>query len=749
MIPPVLLAAGAEETSLRFKSMPPLWILIMVVLPAVAAIVWWIYRREGDTATVRSKRLLSVLRVAAIVFILLLLFQPYAETSVRKLVKSHLVVLIDTSASMGFIDTYTDADKAERTRRAANLGLAAPSSVPRLELVKGLLTNPDVRLLEQFADQFHLHLYTFDADTALMYSSSEARIGEEETSEALGQRVRALAAVGAYTFLGSAVSDILEEFRLRDEPLAGIVVFTDGRPSPPGGGPVKPVEAARKAAAAEPAVPLFLVGVGDPDLPRNIHVANLRAKEVVLFGDDASFEFTVTHKGFAGEAVVAILEELGPEGDVVEELDLKGADIVLEEEDEEQTVRVMHRFKRPGFHTVRVGIPVQRGEKIENDNFLVHHIRVVDKKIKVLYVEGYPRWEYRFLKNALTRDTETILAHVINLDADPEGVVQPFSDAPGWGPRYSFPETKEELYEYDVLIFGDVDWKRLVPDDEQRSKEILASVKQFVDDGGGFIMIAGPYDSPGSYRNTEIGDVLPVVLSLNEELNAHQDPTRSFNFDLTEAGKKHPIMQLEDDPASSASIWEEDRFSAQFWYYPVEKAKAPPATTVLAVHPGEYNRNKFGQHVLLATMDYGKGRTLFIAVDELWRLRWSFGDLYHYRFYGEAIRMLATYKLLRGTKRFKIFTDNSRYFVGDPVTISAVVYDRDFRPSTEEVQTVTIRFPDGLTQNIDLRLLPDDPGNYRHTVTPTRSPPPSRRARTSVRACSSRSSTPPRRCGIR
>ncbi|MHC4859508.1 MAG: hypothetical protein ACYTDY_05390, partial [Planctomycetota bacterium] len=131
-------------------------------------------------------------------------------------------------------------------------------------------------------------------------------------------------------------------------------------------------------------------------------------------------------------------------------------------------------------------------------------------------------------------------------------------------------------------------------------------------------------------------------------------------------------------------------------------------------------RNKFGKHVIIATMEYGKGRTLFVGVDELWRLRWSFGDRYHYRFYGEAIRLLATYKLLRGTKRFKIFTDNSRYFVGDPVTISAVVFDRDFQPATDEKQTVTIRFPDGLTQDIDLSLVPDDPGNYRHTVTVNR-----------------------------
>ena len=97
-----------------------------------------------------------------------------------------------------------------------------------------------------------------------------------------------------------------------------------------------------------------------------------------------------------------------------------------------------------------------RGEKIENDNYLIHHLRVVDTKIKVLYVDNWPRWEYRFLKDGLIRDVETMLAHVINLDAD-SNTVQPYTKVPGWGPLQRFPKTREELFEYDVVIFGDVD----------------------------------------------------------------------------------------------------------------------------------------------------------------------------------------------------------------------------------------------------------------------------------------------------
>jgi hypothetical protein len=312
------------------------------------------------------------------------------------------------------------------------------------------------------------------------------------------------------------------------------------------------------------------------------------------------------------------------------------------------------------------------------------------------------------------RDTETILAHCLNLDADPEGVIQPMS--PGLPPRQRFPVTKEQLFEYDVIIFGDVDWLKLGSDDVE-GKKVLSLIHDFVEEGGGFLMVAGPYDSPRSYQNTPVADILPVTLSLDEDRRGPPDGTRSFNLVLTEEGRRHPVMMLEDDPAASRQIWEKDKFSSQFWYYPVERAK--PTALTLARHPGDFaeNRNKFGPHPLIATMSYGAGRTMFVGVDELWRLRWCFGDRFHYRFYGEAIRLLATYRLLGGNKRFKIFTDRPTYFLGDPVVISAEVFDREFSPSREETQRITVRAPDGAEQEVVLAAVPGDPGNYSLQIT--------------------------------
>ena len=120
---------------------------------------------------------ITSLRITTILLILLLLFQPYAETSVKKLVKSHVVVLLDTSASMEFVDTYTDDEKAEKTRVAADTGALSPSAVSRLGLVQGVLGNEEIGFLARLAEKFHLHVYTFDSETSLLASSAESGLG--------------------------------------------------------------------------------------------------------------------------------------------------------------------------------------------------------------------------------------------------------------------------------------------------------------------------------------------------------------------------------------------------------------------------------------------------------------------------------------------------------------------------------------------------------------------------------------------
>jgi uncharacterized membrane protein len=708
MILPLVQAADTIVTQFRWRSRPELWLVVLVIVPLVIGFVWWIYRREADTASPRVKRVMGFFRVAAILAVLTMLFEPYAETSRQRTVRANLVVLLDTSASMSFADRYADRALAERLRAAADLGPGdSLEEISRLDLVRGVLGNETLAVLDRLSEKFVLHVHTFDQELKPLWSPGHTDEANGDDGGDLRDRVRGLRPEGELSRIGDAVSDLLEEFRLRDEPLAAVVLVSDGRRH---GGKVEPGEAAKKASALRVPVPVYTVVVGDPTEARNIQVSDLRAREVVLARDQVTFDFTVRNTGFEGQVVPVRLVAVSG-ADRHEEV-LAESEVRLPADGSEAQARITHRFERSGSYVLRVGVPPQPGEKVMNDNFLLHPLRGIDRRLRVLYVEGYPRFEYQFLMNALIREPDTIEAQILLLDASPGYVQFSTENVP---PVTRFPHSRRELMEYDVIIFGDVDPKTLSTDPRDAERD-LENLRAFVEAGGGFAMISGEYDAPRSYRNTPLAPVLPIVIDPGEETDTHQDPERSTNLRLTPTGRDHAIMQLEDDPAKSRDLWEEDEFTAFFWYHAVGRAKE--VARVLAVHPGESNRNRAGPHPIFATMQYVRGRVFWSAIDEVWRMRWVYEDHYYKRFWGEIIRYLATYKLEGGNRRFKIFTED-RYFVGDRVTIRASVLDADFEPSKAETQTVVLQTPDGEEIEIELRAEPNQPGNYKRVIRAT------------------------------
>jgi hypothetical protein len=453
-------------------------------------------------------------------------------------------------------------------------------------------------------------------------------------------------------------------------------------------------------------------------------VANLRAKEVVLARDTAVFEFDVRAKGFEGRTVPVEVQALDDDGQPRgPKFPVNPSDAVLAGGDESQKVRVTYKFDNAGTYSLRIGVPVQDEEKIKSDNFVLHTVRVIDRKIKVLYVEENPRWEFQYLSNALCRDHETMLTHTLLLDADPEAP-QRRTNAPEWPPldaaRALPPRAK--LFEYDVVVLGDVDPRNLGPDD---GKEALANLRDFVERGGGLICIAGASNNPAKYRDTSLAVLLPVVVDRNAEREAEmkgRDTARGFGFALTPEADLSPMMNVAGELAESKLAWQSPMWR-QYWSYPTPRAKT--LAKVLAESDDPSDRSAFGARPLIATMLYGRGRTLFLGVDEMWRMRYDVGDRYYYRFYGEAVRFLATYKLLGGNKRFKIMTDLVTYTLDDPVRISVDVLDRDYEPSRAEAQTVKLDMPGaepGRRETVDI-VIPKDGvelGVFRKTIVPTR-----------------------------
>jgi hypothetical protein len=716
------LLAETTKLAVRWHAMPPAWVFWMVVLPLALVVGWWAYQRDRDVPR-GARLLLGGLRSAAIVFLLLVLFGPFREISESREVRSHLLVLLDTSSSMATVDGY-EPDDARKLAAAAGKSVDDVGRMTRLDLARAVLSNPENGLLEKLTKDFRVHVYGFGTQLVPLVSTGDA--AEEEADgdktppeQKIRARLPELKPVDPSTRMGQAVALALDALKSREEDVAGVVVVSDGQQN---GGSETPLAAGRKALAQR--VPVYAVGVGDPRSPKNIHVANLRAKEVVLARDTAVFEFEVRAKGFEGRTVPIEVQALDDEGAPRgPKLAVNPSDVVLKGGDEAQQVRVTYKFENAGTYGLRIGIPVQDEEKIKSDNFVLHTIRVIDRKMKVLYVEDYPRWEFNYLSNALIRDHETMLAHTLLLDADPEAP-QRRTNAPEWPPldpaRAMPPRAK--LFEYDVIILGDVDPRNLGPDE---GKETLLNLRDFVERGGGLVVIAGARNNPAKYRDTYLAGLLPVVVDRNAERDAEmkgRDTVHGFGFTLTPEGEESPMMNVAGDLAASKSVWN-DPASRQYWCYPALRAKT--LAKVLAVSDDPADRGAYGPRPLIATMAYGRGRTLFIGVEELWRLRKEVGDKYYYRFYGEAVRFLATYKLLGGNKRFKIMTDLETYTLDDPVRISVDVLDRDYDPSRATQQTVKLDMPGaeaGRRETVDLVLLRDtaEYGVFRKTIVPTR-----------------------------
>jgi hypothetical protein len=192
--------------------------------------------------------------------------------------------------------------------------------------------------------------------------------------------------------------------------------------------------------------------------------------------------------------------------------------------------------------------------------------------------------------------------------------------------------------------------------------------------------------------------------------------TEDFRPKLTLDGRRHPILQLENDPAQNQDLWEARGQYAQglpgfFWFYrPKERRRT---AEVLAVHP-EAQTPKQEPIPIFSIQAAGAGTTFFSATDDVWRWRAGVGDRYAYRMWGQAIRYLSTGRLLK-SKRFSISTDKAVYDLGERIALSAEVNDRNMKPATEETQAIFIESPDGTIEKMELTRPPQAQGRYEGT----------------------------------
>ncbi len=586
-----LAASRTDVGAWKWADLPAAWILTVVAIGLFFGLRA-LYQRERGGAGLAARLLLAGVRTLVFLLLLLVLAGPYREEIRTAEERSHLVLLIDDSGCMATTDRYP-ADEAKRLRDALSEDARArgldPDEATRLELVKATVAAPGEALLRQLEERFVVHTFAFDVDwrgigaTREDTSNSNASDGEaEEPVVRIADGIRALEGAGRGTDLGNVLRGVAAEFLGReDRRLAGVLLVSDGRNTTEGEGPV---EVLAGLGDSRRELHVTAVALGNPASGRNVRVERIRAMDWVLLEDDVIFETALRQQGFTGlegvSAHLTIHKVADAEGTPLEEpilydppagavTETEGLRLGLE--DEPTPLLFQARMTEPGTFrvTVEAELPpdAKKEDAIPDDDRAVHEIRVMDQRIKVLYAVHERPWEFHFLGNWLTREPEAdrtrpeqrrrYEAQIFQQERAPT-VEQVAS--PGIKPLRSFPRTRRELFEYDVLILGDIDWVKL-GDTTQESRQILALIRDFVQEGGGIALQAGEgYQNPLDFRDTPLQDLLPIS-PRDRDRNVSEGKKKRkdipFRIDLTDVGMRHPIFGIVPGDDGSIATAEE------------------------------------------------------------------------------------------------------------------------------------------------------------------------------------------------
>ncbi len=617
--------AATVSLPLRSAVNRVLWLLLLGALIMLAVAVFYsaVYAYLGR----RRMAVLLVLRFLAIMALLLILFKPAMSVQPDD-DDAYLVlpVLLDRSASM---DTIDHADLHNRYGQAAE-ALAGQG--------------------DRLASEFRPTYYHFAEKV--------------QTVEKVGE-LSELSPTGAgtdTTDIAAAIRRAVASYGASE--LAGVIVISDG---------LHNAEADVLTAAQESPVPIFAVGIGSDSESaagrRNVRMIGVSAPLETIRHNIATIKATVRLTGWSNIPSKIVLTDRGERIDSHPILsDANAAELSVElkwtpgEPPEGAT--------GPDIRKLRVAVEPNPAEAVADDNAAELHVLVVNPSVRVLYVEGTMRPEYKWLRRVLGRDPNLKFMSLVRLK-DNEFLAQGSIDGRQLA---DLPRTDEEFGFFDVLILGDVDRTFL-------SNDQMEKIRKFVHDGKSLLMIGGRNSfGPGGYAGTPVEAALPVQVGSRRQ----EQETTPFVPTLTAAGAASPVFaglaEFFGVPGKKATKTIPNLLGC------VTLASARPGANVLAIHPTR--RNAAGPLVVLAVHQYGKGRAAAFAADTTWkwaRLQRLGIESPFDRFWGQLVRYLAG---VEKKKQQKVPSVLARLPAGyarqnDTVRISALVKGLDGQPADE------------------------------------------------------------------
>ena len=631
---PVVFARG----DLAFALRESWWALVVagVLATGIAAILYMRTRRLAR----RDRIALTGLRTGALALLLFCLAAPVLLVATVVPQQNFLAVLLDDSQSMGI----GDVDGRTRAARAAEW-----------------FDPVDGALIPALAERFKLRIFRFSETT------SRFEPGAPLTPE------------GRRTALAAALDQARRE--LAAVPLAGVVVVTDGGDN--GDEPIAEALVQYRAAG----LPIHAVGLGSERFAADIELAPVRPPAQLLEGARAAVDVRITHTGFAGRTVPVLVEA---DGAIVGR-----AEVRLPRDGGTATARVHFTADRAGPRRFRFHVPPQEGELITRNNGREMLIRVDDRRERMLYFEGEPRFEVKFLRRALADDRQLDLV-VLQRTADNKFLRLDVADSAELAG--GFPRTREELFRYRGLVLGSVEASFFTHDQ-------LRMIADFVSQRGGGLLVLGGRRAfnEGGYAETPLADVLPVVLD-----RAARDTTffAEVRVEPTPAGRGHPAVQLGEAGAGPAKF---DSLPPLSVLNRLRETKAGAATLLLGRPDGG------DRLVILATQRYGRGVAAAFPVQDSWMWQMhadiALDDQTHETLWRQLLRWLVSDVPDPVVAR----APAQPVAVGEGVTLAAEVTDSAYLAVNGAEVVATITDPDGDVHSVPLAWTVERDGEYRGT----------------------------------
>jgi len=629
----------------------PKWMLVLLILAAAAGLAWLIRSRLAQAAPVmRSWRVWVIwsLQTLLAALLLVLLWQPALTVAELKPQQNIIAVLVDDSRSMAISeDGFTRETQA----------------------VKALQTG----VLESLNRGFQTRLYRFDDVPARIDNLIDLKPNAPSTR------------------IGDSLKQLSDE--TSDLPIGAVVLLSDGADNPGG------ISADATNALRARHIPVHTVGLGRERAAHDVELEDVVVAPRALADSRIAAKITFHQRGYAGEKINMTVREIVGGESAGRAKTLASRTISMGPDGNLQTETLMFDIGGAGAKTLEIAAGPLAGEENTANNTLTRVVNVGSEPRRILYIEGEPRWEYKFIRQAEEDDRMVQIVSMVRTSENKiyrQGIADPKELVDG------FPSRAEDLFAYDGLIVGSVEAGYFTPGQHEL-------IREFVDRrGGGLLLLGGQFSlADGGWNASKLIDLFPTALptqagTFHREADPRNGATHT-TVELAAAGVDSIITRLVDDSAANAAKWKKLPYLMDY----EDPGTPKPGAEVLANMITPEGRKL----PLLITENFGLGRTAIMATGGSWRWQMSLplGDTAHAMFWQQLLRWLVsdTPGYVAASIPAQVLLDNGA------VTFTADVRDQEYNPAPDAKVEAHILGPSGVSALVEMTPVPDSPGQFQ------------------------------------